>query len=426
MKRWLGLKDLAVDGVVATCDLVDRSALQTVGTIATVARTVPALAPTVDTIETVVTLSIRARTTIVRTVTRGVGGSVDIGHRLLAAPGPRAASDDLRPTPIRSDVIGSVPWVRDAALGAVNGVIGDYLESRDNGLALEMSLRDDGARVETTPTGLAKALPEATPRICVFVHGLATTDWSWSYDAEKRNGDPTVTYGSRLRADAGYTPLYLRYNTGRHISENGRELAALLEKLITAWPCEVESLVLIGHSMGGLVTRSACHYGAESGHRWTDALTHVYCIGSPHRGAALEKVGNVLSALLRRLPGPTPRIISEVLDARSAGIKDLRFGYVQDDEWKGQDPDALLHNNRRQTLPLGHVRVTYLSGAVGRTRAHWASRLIGDLLVRVPSAQDEGAVESRHVDAVTHVGLANDPRVYEHIRVTDQLLEPAP
>ena len=39
-----------------------------------------------------------------------------------------------------------------------------------------------------------------------------------------------------MEIELGYTPLYVRYNSGRHISENGRDLAEQLERLVAAWP----------------------------------------------------------------------------------------------------------------------------------------------------------------------------------------------
>jgi len=71
-----------------------------------------------------------------------------------------------------------------------------------------------------------------------------------------------------LRDDLGYSPVFLRYNTGLHVSVNGRTLAEILELLQDQWPVPITELVLIGHSMGGLVARSACHYGAELQHGW--------------------------------------------------------------------------------------------------------------------------------------------------------------
>ena len=415
MRRWLGLKNLVADAVIAVSDLVRDGNRGTVSGVAAVVRVVPSLRRVADQVEVLAHAGLGVSAALVRGITRAVSGTVDVAHRLTAGPVERPFGDDHAPTPIRSDALGSLPWVRDAALGAVNGIAGDYLARVGNGLGLEMTLRSGGVRLELSREAIGEALPQATGRICLLVHGLATTEWSWSYEAAQRQGDPALTYGTLLQRDAGFTPIYLRYNSGRHVSQNGRELAGLLRALMAAWPVPVESVVLIGHSMGGLVARSACHYGQEAGSDWVDRLTHVFCLGSPHRGSALEKAGNVLSVALAALPVPSVQIVRRILDERSDGIKDLRFGYVRDDEWQGRDLDALLVDHSRGTPLLPHVEYTFVAGAVTESTDHWLAQAIGDLLVRIPSALGDSRVPARRVGGVTHVGLANDPRVYGHI-----------
>ncbi len=181
------------------------------------------------------------------------------------------------------------------ALGALNGAFGDKLEQRGNALAWPMTLRVDGADVEPNASALAAAYPSVSPRLAVFVHGLCETEEAWGWGAARH-----VPYGERLRTELGYTPLYIRYNTGRHISENGRTLGRLLERVTEAWPVEIDELALVGHSMGGLVSRSATHYAAGSA--WTGKVRHVFSLGSPHRGAPLELAAYAACSALRRLP----------------------------------------------------------------------------------------------------------------------------
>src|SRR5581483_5847116 len=150
---------------------------------------------------------------------------------------------------------------------------GDTLARRENGLALTMALRSGGRDVVLTRAGIRQAYPHATSRVAVFIHGLCETDDAWML-----GGTRHVPYGFRLQAELGYTPVYLRYNTGLHISENGRQLARLLDRILAAWPVEVHELSLIGHSMGGLVARSACHYGAEA--PWCGQIRHVFTLGA--------------------------------------------------------------------------------------------------------------------------------------------------
>ena len=212
-----------------------------------------------------------------------------------------------------------------AALGALNGVLGDALERRGSPLALKMGLRRGGAEVPLDRRGLEGMFPDATARLAVFVHGLGETDDVWRARAD------SVPYGTRLQLEQGYTPLYVRYNSGRHISENGRELAALLDRLLTHWPREVQEIALIGHGMGGLVLRSACHYGAGS--RWVGQVRHTFTLGSPRRGRELERVASATSSALGLLRETRP--LAKPLKLRSSGIRDLRHGYLVDEDWLG-------------------------------------------------------------------------------------------
>jgi triacylglycerol esterase/lipase EstA (alpha/beta hydrolase family) len=169
------------------------------------------------------------------------------------------------------------------AVGVLNGAFGDLLERERNALAVHMSIRRHGETVSATAPALRAAFPDATPKLVVFLHGLCGTEDAWWFWARRH-----VPYGARLQAELGCTPVYVRYNSGRHISENGHELALLLDQLVRAWPLEVEEIALIGHSMGGLVVRSACHYGTEM--EWAPRARHVFMLGTPHRGAPLEQL----------------------------------------------------------------------------------------------------------------------------------------
>src|SRR5262249_52161113 len=146
-------------------------------------------------------------------------------------------------------------------------------------------------------------------------------------------------YGARLRSDLGFTAVDIRYNTGRHVSENGRSLAGKLEALVAAWPVEVEQLALVGHSMGGLVARSACHLAAERGDVWVGRVRHVVSLGTLHMGVPLEEAVHVVAHGLSAVP--ETRTFGAFLRRRSAGIRDLRRGSLVDEDWRDCDPDAL-------------------------------------------------------------------------------------
>ena len=172
----------------------------------------------------------------------------------------------------------SQPSTEARTIAAINGVFGDHLESTDNTLAIAMSLHANGEQLELNRESLTTAIPAASPNLVVLVHGLCLSEQCWH-----RNG--TSSLGEKLHNEFACTPLYLRYNSGRHISSNGQEFAQLLEQLVEAWPVPVETLSLIGHSMGGLVIRSAGWYANQQSHSWLGKLKRVVCLGSPHHGS---------------------------------------------------------------------------------------------------------------------------------------------
>jgi pimeloyl-ACP methyl ester carboxylesterase len=309
---------------------------------------------------------------------------------------------------------------------ALNAVFGDYLEERRNPLAIEMQFYDRGRALELTPEALRAAHPRLSPRVVVLVHGMALTESCWAFtEGAAAASAPSVSapcYGSLLRDEFGVTPFYVRYNTGRHVSQNGRALALLLERLFVVYPSAIEELDLIGHSMGGLVLRSACHYAEELGHGWLACAKRAFYLGSPHLGSPYERVGHVLSVVLRSIDHPVVQLTGTLGNLRSAGVKDLRNGSLLDEDWKGLDLDA-PGKRRPRRVPLRPSMAHYLiAGSLTKSENHLLSRLIGDALVRLPSATAPGrkaALPAEHfalLPGVNHMQLARCPQVYAVLR----------
>ena len=251
---------------------------------------------------------------------------------------------------------------RDAIVSALNGVLGDYLEETGNPLAITMSLRTPDLQGQTTG------------KLLVLVHGSSMNDRQWS-----RSGHD---HGARLARDLGYTPVYVRYNSGRHISTNGREMSAQLEALVKSWPVPVTELTLIGHSMGGLVSRSACHAASEAEHSWRAVLRRLVCLGSPHHGSPLERGGNLVDVLLGISAYSAP--LARLGRIRSAGVTDLRYGNVVDEDWSHGGRFAFGGDVRRALLLPPNVDCFAIAGTLTNTGT--AEKLLGDGLVPVDSA----------------------------------------
>jgi pimeloyl-ACP methyl ester carboxylesterase len=307
-----------------------------------------------------------------------------------------------------------------AVIGALNGAWGDTFAKWRNPLALDMTIRVGDTDVDLDRASLTAAFPAPTGDLVVFLHGLCETDRSWWRQAEEQYGDAESTHGSRLRELTGSTPIYLRYNSGLHISDNGAQLATLLDAVCTEWPVEVTSLTLVGHSMGGLVIRSACCLAMEERSDWLDAVRRIVYLGSPHLGAPLEVAATAAGVALRRLPETRP--LASALASRSVGIKDLRYGDVRPSDWADiRDPDAWREAPIECAPLLATAEHFYIGATLTRNVDHVVARMVGDALVTFPSASGDSprrqlAFEvdrGRHLGGLNHFDLLNHPRVWE-------------
>lgn len=274
----------------------------------------------------------------------------------------------------------------------MNGIWGDRFDQDASPFGIELGLRDPlGRRVPITPVSLRKSFPRPSSRIAVMVHGLGENERSWESAAGTALADG-------LEAD-GFTVLRLRYNTGRTVTDNGSDLADLLEEVCQTWPVQVDEIALIGHSMGGLVVESAVIAAHESGQRWVERTSHLVALSTPHLGSPIEKLVHLLSKSLGLFRETRP--LGVFLDERSAGIRDLRHGPTVDGG------------------PLESIEHHLVAGAVTTDPAHPLGVLVGDLVVRVASATRKGRDVDTEVLVVggrNHAGLRHDPEVVARIR----------
>lgn len=310
------------------------------------------------------------------TVTAGVYGAIGVTLRAAGTAGAAAADRLVAPSDAASPVA-----VKARAI--VNGAVdGELLEVAPE-LQLALTFRRDGVDVAPERASLAAAYPDASPRIAVFLHGLMDTDAVWSARAQQGVVLPD------LAAGLGFTPVLVRYPTGRPIGQNAADLAVALDALIDAWPVTVDALVIVGHSMGGLVTRSACHTAASDGHVWPQVLTDIVYLGSPHLGSWLEKTANIGTWALQATSTRSAPI-GALIDERSRGIKDLRFGMLDADGWGDADPDGLLTGRVDDEPWCDGITHHLIVGRLREPARHPLNIALGDSLVREPSASGLG------------------------------------
>ncbi|WP_079693000.1 esterase/lipase family protein [Psychrobacter sp. DAB_AL43B] len=331
----------------------------------------------------------------VRNTMQLVGNNIAVGLRLY--------NNILKPKKVQP-----LPKNLRRMVNILNGVMGDHLVNHDNPLAVSMTLYDKNNYVQSGAL---------SGRVIVLCHGLCMSHLSWQISGENNLGNTLVS------SLPNSTVLYLNYNTGRRISSNGRNFAKVLQNLVEDNP-DINQIDLIGHSMGGLVSRSALFYGKEQGFSWVKRVGNLVTLGSPHHGASLERIGNFVQDKIAKLPFAGS--LATLGDLRSAGIIDLRYGSIRDADWKSLEGRSVLPAEFRHPtrLPL-HVNTYLVAAALIET--HYENKttsLLGDGLVSVESALGEYteehtlAVPEGHKAifyGVNHMNLIYSDRVHQQI-----------
>ena len=293
-------------------------------------------------------------------------------------------------------------------VNVLNGVMGDHLVNNQNALAIPMMLyTQDGKPQSEVLSG----------RIVILCHGLCMSHLSWQAQADNDLGEAIHI------SQPDTTVLYLDYNTGRRISRSGRKFSQLLQALVDENP-DISQIDLVGHSMGGLVSRSALFYGEQDRLDWIKRVGNLITLGSPHHGAVLERIGNYVQDIIAKLPFAGS--LAKLGDMRSAGIIDLRHGSIRDADWKALEGRSVLPQDFRHParLPSG-IKTYFVASALLET--HYDSKvtdLLGDSLVSVASALGEDDAEhalfvpdgnKAVFYGVNHMNLIHSRRVREQV-----------
>jgi pimeloyl-ACP methyl ester carboxylesterase len=343
--------------------------------------------------------------------TRGLTGQVFRaieGINQLAGKGAQAVLGSLLPL-LQTVEEPAQSFAREAVLAALNGVLGDRLHDSNNPLASRMGLFrvQDQVSVPWNASAIAAGVQSAqappSGKILILIHGLCMNELQWTPSGQTGHADA-------LAAQLGHTALYVRYNTGLHIAQNGQALSELLEQLVRQWPVPVEEITLLTHSMGGLVARSAVECAKP---RWRAALKNMIFLGTPHQGAPLEKAGNWIDVILGSTPYSRP--FAKLGQLRSAGITDLRYGHV-------------AQADGRHVVPLPEGVACYaVAATLAPKRSPLSERVLGDGLVPLPSAlgqHDEPARQLKFAKDSVFVAYRKHHMQLLHSReVTTRLLQ---
>lgn len=349
-----GLVNMTVDAIVGITDLTEAVHMRILGSTGKVGA--PVHKP------------LAMATSLVYKSVRGISSLVGTGlDGLLARLAPLLSTHSHWPG-------------REPVLSALNGVLGDYLAASHNPLAIPLRLRHQGQVLALNADAIAQildpAMPAAHGRILILAHGLCMNDLQW-----QRKGHD---HGAMLARERQYTPIYLHYNTGQHISSNGQLFADQLQALVQAWPVPIEEIVLLCHSMGGLVSRSAFHYGTLAKHQWVAQVKKIIFLATPHHGSPLERGGNWVHILTDLSSYSAP--FSRLAKIRSSGITDLRYGNLLDADWHGKDRFAHGGDPRNAVpLPTGVACYT-VAATTGKKKGDLTDSILADGLVPLASA----------------------------------------
>lgn len=299
---------------------------------------------------------------------------------------------------------------KQALQAALNGVLGDHLVRSGNPLAIPMHFRKGGKTLNEAQ--LRDLVATSNGKIMIMVHGLCMNDLQW-----RREGHD---HGAELANDIGMQAIYLHYNTGRHISDNGQDFAILLASLHKLSD-HILDINILAHSMGGLVSRSALHQTKNLDYKGSPLVNNLIFLGTPHHGAALEKAGNWIDMLLGAHSYTAP--FGRLVKVRSAGISDLRFGNVQQADWESTDRFEFIADQRLPMALPTNVKCFAIATSAKENENH----ALGDGLVSIKSALGEHENRAFNLlipderkwvgNKINHLQLLSDKRVYEMLKV---------
>ena len=304
---------------------------------------------------------------------------------------------------------------KEVLLSVLNGVIGDYLEEKENPLKIDMQFRYESKAIQIDSESLKETYPKINGKILLMIHGSCMSDIQWNHKNHN--------HGETLSEELDKTPIYLNYNSGKHISTNGKDLNKNLQKLVKNWPVPVEEIVIIAHSMGGLLTRSALYYADQNNNKWRKHLKRVVFLGTPHHGSHLERIGNYMDLLLESLPYLKP--FARLGKIRSAGVTDLRYGNLVDEDWQHSGRFERKGDQRKHIQLPNKIEFFAVAATIGKETAG-STRIFGDNLVEVKSALGQHKKTAKNLNFKeentwivyenNHLELLSNPKILDKLK----------
>lgn len=306
---------------------------------------------------------------------------------------------------------------KEVILSVLNGVIGDKLEEKNNPLQLQMEFRVQSKTLKIDVDSLKQNYPNNNGKILLMVHGSCMNDIKWTHKNHN--------HGEIIAKELNKNLIYLNYNSGKHISTNGKNLSELLEELTENWPVPIKEIIIVNHSMGGLVTRSALFYGQQTQKSWTKHIKKIVFLGTPHHGSHIEKIGNYLDLVLESIPYAKP--FARLGKIRSAGVTDLRYGNLTDKDWQNNDRFELKGDQRQNIqLPKNIDCFSIAAVTVNKTK-NTTNKILGDNLVSLKSALGQHKIPDKNLDFKkenifiayqnNHLDLLNNPKILDQLKV---------
>jgi pimeloyl-ACP methyl ester carboxylesterase len=191
--------------------------------------------------------------------------------------------------------------------------------------AIDKDISIEEAHREFKNSGLEKVI--------LFIPGLFTDEKLWLDRTIKIDERQVVSSGiADDYKKRGYFPIFIRFNHGKHISDNGKELLVLLNEFIKLEP--TIKFNVIAYSIGCLILRSTLYYAREAAiDIGSKNFGKVIFISSPDGGSYLEKSGFWATVIMERAPNIAFMLLGIIGNLRSDAIKDLSHGVIREEDW---------------------------------------------------------------------------------------------